>query len=106
MLVEAEFTSSERGNRKNRRRHKKSNTGMMQPVVQQLFETCQEVFSGPGTVPSPGDVLRLKSVLDTVTASDVGLTPNMRYFRHKDGQKPQITYLHLYECNNFSVPSH
>jgi hypothetical protein len=67
MLVGVEFTSSERsGNRKNRRRPKKSNTGMMQPVVQRLFETCQEVFSGPGTVPSPGDVLRLKSILGTI----------------------------------------
>ncbi|XP_078164427.1 plant cysteine oxidase 1-like [Carex rostrata] len=105
MLVEADCTSSEQGNRKNRRRNKKSNTGMMQTVVQQLFETCQEVFSGPGTgtVPSPEDVLRLKSVLDTVTASDVGLTPNMRYFRHNDYQKPPITYLHLYECDNFSI---
>ena len=66
MLVEADCTSSERGNRKNRRRNKKNNTGMMQTVVQQLFETCQEVFSGPGTVPSPEDVLRLKSLLGTV----------------------------------------
>ena len=73
MLVKADCTSSERGNRKNRRRNKKSNTGMMQTVVQQLFETCQEVFSGPGTgtVPSPQDVLRLKSVLGMLQTCDI-----------------------------------
>jgi hypothetical protein len=67
MLVEAKFTPSDRGNRKNRRRSKKNNTGTMQPVVQRLFETCQVVFSGPGTVPSPRDVLRLKSVLSMIS---------------------------------------
>ncbi|KAJ4818676.1 hypothetical protein LUZ62_031242 [Rhynchospora pubera] len=103
MLVGAQLTSSERGNRKSRKRQKRSNTNTMQTVVQRLFETCREVFSGPGTVPSPGDVMRLRSVLDTITAQDVGLNLNMRCFRQSDGQQPQITYLHLHECDKFSI---
>jgi plant cysteine oxidase len=34
-------------------------------VVQRLFEACREVFTGagPGAVPPPADVERIKSVL-------------------------------------------
>lgn len=43
----------------NRRRQKKIT------VVQKLYETCKEVFAdcGPGVIPSPDKVERLKAVL-------------------------------------------
>lgn len=40
---------------------------------------------------------------------DVGLTPTMPYFRPNTGPEnlspPPITYLHLYQCEQFSVIS-
>uniref|UniRef100_A0A7C8Z7Q5 cysteine dioxygenase n=1 Tax=Opuntia streptacantha TaxID=393608 RepID=A0A7C8Z7Q5_OPUST len=93
-------TTMDRSARKNQRRQRK------QPLVRTLFETCTEVFANGGTgfVPPPADVQRLCSILDSMKAADVGLSPEMPYFRAtKTGQAPVITYLHLYECEQFSV---
>ncbi|PAN32650.1 hypothetical protein PAHAL_5G502600 [Panicum hallii] len=81
---------------------------MATPVaaVQRLFEACREVFNdaGPGAVPPPAGIERVKAVLDSITAEDVGLTPNMSYFRRVDPHgTPKITYLHLYKCEAFSI---
>lgn len=48
--------------KKNRRRQKKVT------VVQKLYETCKDVFAdcGPGVVPSPDKVERLKAVLGMI----------------------------------------
>ncbi|WOK93898.1 hypothetical protein Cni_G02599 [Canna indica] len=90
--------------KKGRRKHKKP--GQMPSAVQRLFETCKEIFAdgGTGIVPSPEDVARLRSVLDNVRASDVGLAQNMPYFRRSatNGILP-VTYLHIYECDKFSI---
>ncbi|CAD6240183.1 unnamed protein product [Miscanthus lutarioriparius] len=75
-------------------------------AVQRLFEACREVFTGtgPGAVPPPAGVERIKSVLDSITAADVRLTSNMSYFRRVDAHgTPKITYLHLYKCEAFSI---
>lgn len=52
-------TNSNSKTRKSRRRQRKMS------VVQKLFDTCKEVFSSSavGSVPSPEDVQRLRSVL-------------------------------------------
>ncbi|XP_010256539.1 PREDICTED: plant cysteine oxidase 2-like [Nelumbo nucifera] len=87
--------------KKNRRRKKS-----MPNVVQELFWTCTEVFArgGAGTVPSRRDVERLRSVLDHMQPADVGLSPDMPYFRANEPEGiPPITYLHLYECSRFSI---
>ncbi|RRT86081.1 hypothetical protein B296_00001430 [Ensete ventricosum] len=65
---------------------KQKKPAQMPSVVQRLFETCKEVFAegGDGIIPSPEDVNRLRSILDNVGASDVGLTRNMPYFRNTD----------------------
>ncbi|XP_020097924.1 plant cysteine oxidase 2-like [Ananas comosus] len=106
----ASGTSSKTASRKSRRRQKKP--GPMTPPVQRLFDTCQEVFAhggaasgaGAGAVPPPEDVARLKSILDDMTGADVGLTRNMPYFRNISSQRaPPITYLHVYECDHFSI---
>ncbi|PWZ30831.1 Plant cysteine oxidase 2 [Zea mays] len=75
-------------------------------AVQRLFEACREVFAGagPGAVPPPAGVERIKSVLDSITAADVRLTSSMPYFRRVDPYgTPKITYLHLYKCEAFSI---
>ncbi|WVZ72617.1 hypothetical protein U9M48_021047 [Paspalum notatum var. saurae] len=76
------------------------------PAVQRLYEACREVFTGaaPGAVPPPAGIERIKSVLDSITAADVCITPNMSYFRFVDTRStPKITYLHLYKCEAFSI---
>lgn len=93
-------TNSNSKARKGRRRQKK-----MSPV-QKLFETCKEVFAsgGTGIVPPSQDIQRICSVLDDMKPADVGLTPELPYFRATTGNTtPAITYLHLYECENFSM---
>ncbi|KAJ7970958.1 plant cysteine oxidase 2-like [Quillaja saponaria] len=75
-------------------------------LVQKLFETCKEVFAfgGTGIVPSSENIERLRSVLDAMKPEDVGLNPDMPYFRMTVGERtPAITYLHLYECEKFSM---
>ncbi|CAL9043942.1 unnamed protein product [Musa banksii] len=78
----------------------------MPSVVQRLFETCKEVFAegGDGIIPSLEDVNRLRSVLDNVGPSDVGLTQNMPYFQNSSSAGTlSVTYLHIYECHKFSI---
>ncbi|KAF6159955.1 hypothetical protein GIB67_033039 [Kingdonia uniflora] len=89
--------------KKTRKRIKKS---MPSSVVQRLFDTCKEVFGSgaDGDVPSPADVERLRVVLDSMKPADVGLTQDMPYFRAIETEgAPPIAYLHLYECNRFSM---
>ncbi|XP_030482259.2 plant cysteine oxidase 2 [Cannabis sativa] len=93
-------TNSNNKTRKSRRRQKK-----MSPV-QKLFETCKEVFASASTgiVPPSEDIQRLRSVLDDMKPEDVGLTPELLYFNPLlRSRTPAITYLHLYECENFSM---
>ena len=35
-------------------------------TLQQLFDSCREAFKGPGTVPSPQDVQRLRHILSMI----------------------------------------
>ncbi|XP_057974389.1 plant cysteine oxidase 2 [Malania oleifera] len=90
--------------KKNRRRPKKPPLPLS--PVQRLFETCKQVFSfgGTGTVPPSNYVEQLRSVLDSLKPVDVGLTPDMPYFRATPpGRTPAITYLHVFECDSFSI---
>ncbi|RDX74782.1 Plant cysteine oxidase 2 [Mucuna pruriens] len=92
------ITSS--NSRRNRRRQRKM------PPVQKLFETCKVVFASAGTgfVPPPQDIDKLRSVLDGIKPEDVGLKPDLPYFRTSATQRmPRITYLHIYECEKFSM---
>ncbi|KAG7022228.1 Plant cysteine oxidase 2, partial [Cucurbita argyrosperma subsp. argyrosperma] len=94
-------TTKNNKSRKNRRRSKKPSS-----PIQKLYETCKQVFASTdtGIVPSLEDIQRLQSVLDKMKAVDVGLSPEMPYFRTTaDEGTPPITYLHLYENNKFSM---
>ncbi|KAK4757675.1 hypothetical protein SAY87_018976 [Trapa incisa] len=86
---------------KSRRKQRKT----MLPI-QRLFNTCKDVFSGSGAnvIPSPQDIARLKAVLDWIRAEDLGLSLDMPYFQTNGSEtSPQITYLHLYESERFSM---
>ncbi|KAF8012991.1 hypothetical protein BT93_I0991 [Corymbia citriodora subsp. variegata] len=86
--------------KKGRRRQKK-----MVPI-QRLYDTCKEVFAESGTniIPPPENVERLRAVLDGIRPADLGLTPDMQHFRSSVTQQyPTITYLHLCECDQFSM---
>ncbi|KAJ9540563.1 hypothetical protein OSB04_027069 [Centaurea solstitialis] len=88
------------GERKKRRMRQKKIT-----AVQKLYDTCKEVFAncGPGVVPSGEGIERLKNILTGMTELDVGVRPNMPYFKIKETEGfPKITYLHLSECDKFS----
>lgn len=86
--------------KRSKRRQKKTS------MVQRLYETCQEVFAdcGPGVVPSSDKIDRLKNIMDSVRPADVGLNPNLPFFKVKTTDRlPRITYLHIYECDKFSI---
>ncbi|XP_030530864.1 plant cysteine oxidase 2 isoform X1 [Rhodamnia argentea] len=78
----------------------------MTSPVQRLFNTCKEVFAacGPGIVPPPGDVERVKAALDDMRPEDVGLNPDTPYFRIMAAERsPIIAHLCLHECDKFSI---
>ncbi|KAL1828360.1 plant cysteine oxidase 2 [Daucus carota subsp. sativus] len=86
--------------RKNRRRQRR-----LLPV-QVLYNTCEQVFAdcGPGIVPDPEKIRLLKTVLDGISGADVGVNPNMPFFREQKTEGlPTITYLHIHECDKFSI---
>lgn len=106
LASDGELTSKRRRPSPKKRRKRQRRAESMSTQVQRLFETCREVFANgqAGVVPPPEDVGRLRFVLDNMGASDVGLTQNMPYFQNIDSQgTPAITYLHLYECDQFSI---
>lgn len=76
-------------------------------AVQRLFQACRHVFRGPGTVPSPGEVQLLRHMLDRMRPEDVGLSPDLSFFRARDatrgGGTPTITHTTIYKCPNFSM---
>ncbi|WOL02991.1 hypothetical protein Cni_G11711 [Canna indica] len=97
--------NSKSSTKMNKRRQKKPAASMPTPV-QTLFNTCKEVFAdaGPGIIPSPDDVQRLRTVLDSLKPEDVGLRPNQPFFRNASTNgPPPVTYLHLSACPNFSI---
>ncbi|XP_076937466.1 plant cysteine oxidase 2-like isoform X2 [Bidens hawaiensis] len=90
--------SSER--KKRRTRHKKVT------AVQKLYDACRDVFAdcGPGVVPPADAVQRLKDILNGMTEHDVGVQPNMPFFKVEETEEfPKITYLHLTDCDKFSI---
>ncbi|CAM6128636.1 unnamed protein product [Calypogeia fissa] len=89
-------------------------------AVQKLFDACKAVFPMSNFAPPSAESLhRVRTVLDGIKASDVGLEENSveqeRGFgmfgrngvrgRHSMSARwaPPISYLHLYECESFSM---
>ncbi|XP_020194577.1 plant cysteine oxidase 2 isoform X2 [Aegilops tauschii subsp. strangulata] len=74
--------------------------------LQRLFRACRAVFRGPGTVPAPPEVALLRAMLDRMRPEDVGLSPDMRFFRTRDNAaqgNPTITHTTIYKSDNFSM---
>uniref|UniRef100_A0A0D6R606 cysteine dioxygenase n=1 Tax=Araucaria cunninghamii TaxID=56994 RepID=A0A0D6R606_ARACU len=98
-------------------------------VVQRLYDLCKETFSPAGVVPPEPAVARLKSLMDTIRAVDVGLDEAaiMEIERHGSSShfgparrrrqprragghvaprarwSPRVTYIPLHECAAFSI---
>ncbi|CAN1845133.1 Plant cysteine oxidase 2 [Linum perenne] len=102
-----------RGKKSRRTQQKKAASAAMLTPLQKLFDTCKEVFKfgGAGIVPSPDNVQKLRAVLDDIRPADLGLNPEMACLSlahfggaaASSGVKPPIRYLHLHECNKFSI---
>ncbi|KAJ0260969.1 Plant cysteine oxidase 1 [Hirschfeldia incana] len=97
-----------KNNNKNKKKLPRKKRGEI-TAVRRLFDTCKEVFSngGPGVIPSEDKIQQLRDILDNMKPEDVGLTPTMPYFRPdygpEHGSSPPITYLHLHQCDQFSI---
>ncbi|XP_062204629.1 plant cysteine oxidase 2-like [Phragmites australis] len=74
-------------------------------AVQRLFQACRAVFRGPGTVPKPAEVHLLRAMLDRMRPGDVGLSPDLKFFRTRDAAErtPTITHTTIYKCPDFSM---
>ncbi|KAK8672592.1 hypothetical protein V6N13_110957 [Hibiscus sabdariffa] len=102
-------TSSDSRGKKSRRQQRKMTALPASAVahpVQRLLNACKDVFASAGTgfVPSPDQIQQLSSLLDGIQPADVGLTPQMPFFsRQVTRRAPIITYLHIHECERFSI---
>ncbi|KAI4348482.1 hypothetical protein L6164_009203 [Bauhinia variegata] len=74
-------------------------------VLQELFVSCQQVFKGFGTVPSPEEVDRLCHIIDQMKPEDVGLSRELQFFKPGNLVKEnlRVTYTTIYKCSNFSL---
>lgn len=93
----------------------------MPSAVQNLYEVCNETFfTSTVSVPSQRAIQSLRSVLDTIKPVDVGLNEDVfeedhgygffgpslwrgRHSRIVAQWAAPVTYLHLHECDRFSI---
>ncbi|KAJ6934912.1 hypothetical protein NC652_010021 [Populus alba x Populus x berolinensis] len=102
-ILNPKTNTNGKGKRGRRRHHKKM---VAVSPVQKLFNTCNEVFDScsTGIIPSSDNIQKLKAVLDNFKPADVGLFPEMPHFQASvAGRTPVIRYLHLHECDKFSM---
>ncbi|KAG0573844.1 hypothetical protein KC19_VG214400 [Ceratodon purpureus] len=88
------------------------------PAIQRLYDVCKKVFTST-SVPSEAQVSNVRAVLDTIKPQDLGLTIQSDQQNRGDRgfvddvqgnwrsilprYAPPISYLHLYECDLFSM---
>ncbi|XP_031478737.1 plant cysteine oxidase 3 [Nymphaea colorata] len=90
-------------------------------AIQTLYDFCKKTFTPTTTHGSPGAIQKLRSLLDTITPTDVGLKEDLsdderghgffsgnhvlrnQYSPRMARWAQPITYLHIHECNNFTI---
>lgn len=91
-------------------------------AVQRLYDACKATFIPAGVPFSTQALQRVRSILDSIKPSDVGLDEDMfaqhergfGFFGKMNGRRgrhssmvsrwaPPISYLHIYECEDFSM---
>ncbi|KAK1393356.1 Cysteine dioxygenase [Heracleum sosnowskyi] len=82
------------------------------PAVQKLYNVCKTSLSTNGPV-SEDAIQKVRSMLDKIKPSDVGLEQEAQLVRGLrgsvnqpsgwDSPLPPIRYIHIYECDSFSL---
>ncbi|XP_022718837.1 plant cysteine oxidase 2-like [Durio zibethinus] len=92
-------------NRSYKKRKDQSVVPSVPEMLQELFVTCRGVFKGSGTVPSPPDVNKLRSILDKMKPEDFGLSRDLEFFKATGAVKgnPRVTNTTIYQCDEFSM---
>ncbi|GFP91791.1 2-aminoethanethiol dioxygenase [Phtheirospermum japonicum] len=92
---------------KKKRYRRKVRIQLRRPIstLQEVFDSCKQVFKGPSTVPCAADVQKLCHIIDNMIPEDVGLSMDLQFFKPNSQTKgtPRVTSATIYKCENFEL---